>query len=294
MSKSRRTIYRADLGRGGPVPPAVWAVGPWDACEFVAVRRDLDPTNQWTLTPHLSDAVDDLAAESPPPEVILVAQARPGVDDQDSIDRLQAAAPLARVIIVAGTWCEGELRTGKPPVGFARLYWHELPAWWRLAVTRRAAGLSPHWSGAVDRPASSRESTPPRTTVAVDAIDFSVFESLEAALRPEGFACTWKPRGRFPICHATAGIWDGAQLDDVEPAALTAFCNQFPTKPAPVIALIDYPRTEHLELARSCGAYAILGKPYPVESLVYLLTQSLPVEAMFTAPVASRSVETSG
>jgi hypothetical protein len=295
VSKRRRTIYRTDADRTAADAPNVWAVGPWDAGEFALLRSQLDFAKSWTHRPALAGAVEALAANAAPPEVLLLAQARPGVDEQELLDRLLAVAPLVRVIVVAGTWCEGELRTGRPPTGVTRLYWHELPAWWRRGLVQRAAGLAPHWSGPGEHaPTPNRSRAELRAgaqaTIAVDARDFATFEALSAALRPAGWQCLWTPRGRQATHHATGGVWDGGQLDADERASLAAFCRQFTAMPAPVIALVDFPRAEHFEFIGQCGAAALMGKPYSVQSLVDALTQAMPVTALFSIPHASPSV----
>ena len=48
------------------------------------------------------------------PDVIVVAQAFPGQFSHQAIDRLRRLAPLARMVGLMGSWCEGEMRTGSP------------------------------------------------------------------------------------------------------------------------------------------------------------------------------------
>ena len=47
-------------------------------------------------------------------DLIVVAQAYPGQYAADRIDGLRRLAPLARVIGLLGSWCEGEVRSGRP------------------------------------------------------------------------------------------------------------------------------------------------------------------------------------
>ena len=251
-------------------PSVVWLVGDWNAGEFAAVRQRLDAAREWMAVAGFDEAAENPELRSSPPEVVLLAQPRPGCIEQAAIDRLLAAAPLVRVVIVAGSWCEGELRTGKPLVGAVRLYWHELPAWWERSVARQRAGLAPLWSGPIGHEGAEKGSGS-GLTVAVDAIDHAALEALEAALRPHGIDCVWTPRGRGDLGGAAAGIWDGGQLDGEEQASLAAFCRRLGDGPQSVIALLDYPRAEHDASARAAGAAGVLGKPYVVASLVHEL-----------------------
>jgi hypothetical protein len=278
VSKRGPTIFRADAATL-TAAPVVWLAGPWDEREFMLTRRALDPGGTWSAYRGLSDVVARIASGARSPEVVLLAQPRPGVDAQEAVDELQATAPLTRIVVVAGTWCEGELRTGRPPTGVLRLYWHELPAWWREAVAQRAAGRAPHWSTtpeqALDAARRDDAAAVVAATVAVNAIDYTTFEALEAALRAAGWACRWTPRGRGDMGPAALGIWDGGQLEPDEQRSLSDFCGRFPRQPAPVVTLVDFPRIEHLELVLQAGACgAIVGKPYRASALVDELHQA--------------------
>src|SRR5262245_6670790 len=90
------------------------------------------------------------------PELIVVAQSRPGMIAARQMDALRRPAPLAGVVALLGSWCEGETRTGRPWPGVERLYWYEFPAWWRRQLALRAKGCCPEWS----RPAGARFAQP--------------------------------------------------------------------------------------------------------------------------------------
>ena len=281
-----------------PRSPTLVAVGPWDEAEFAALRAELDPQRQWPTAATLEDLTanianianiaDGAAATIPsaplPPELLLLAQPRPGISDQAQLEALRSLAPLTRVVIIAGTWCEGELRTGQPSTGVVRLYWYEFAPWWRAAVAEWQANQPPAWSEPLDdvraaqetavAPLRERHDVVPAEVgiIAVDAVDFAVFETLAIVLAPFGWRCEWLPRHRPEIVQPTrpvAAIWDGGQLSDGEAAALVSFAARVHdgNAAAPVIALLDFPRVEHLEAARTAGAAAVLGKPYRIAHL---------------------------
>lgn len=286
-----------------PRQPTLVAVGPWDHAEFAALRDEVDPHAEWGAIDSLAALAESLigdregtnaeknaAATIPfvplPPELVLLAQPRPDATLAAQVERLREVAPLARVIVIAGTWCEGELRTGAPPAGVVRLYWYDFAAWWRAALGAYQAGGAPAWSEPLDDVRAGQATTPvyprlsnadgngstERGAIAVDAVDFAVFETLAAALAPYGWRSEWQPRHR-PELHRegnyAAAIWDGGQLSDGELAALAAFAERVresnPT--AAVIVLLDFPRVEHLPAARAAGASVVLGKPYQVTQL---------------------------
>ncbi|MBL9163677.1 MAG: hypothetical protein JNL18_13165 [Planctomycetaceae bacterium] len=277
--------------------PTLVAVGPWEQAEFAALRAELDPARQWPMVVTLEDLADALSGKQSdgtaatlgmgtlPPEVALLAQPRPGSDEQSQLERLRTLAPLTRVIVVAGTWCEGELRTGRPPTGVVRLYWYEFAAWWRAALAEWRSQGAPPWSAPLDdvRAGQATAVIKPRErdhvipadeyVIAVDAVDFAVFETMAAVLGPYGWRCEWAPRHRPELgtsLRPVAAIWDGGQMSASELAALHEFAARLHRSDAaiPVIALLDFPRVEHLQAVHAAGAAAVLAKPYQVTQLV--------------------------
>ncbi len=90
------------------------------------------------------------------PEVIVIAQARPGEFSADQVDRLRRLAPLARVLGLLGSWCEGEARSGHPWPGVTRVYWHDWLPHWQQEVQRAAPGECPAWGLPVTATAAER------------------------------------------------------------------------------------------------------------------------------------------
>jgi hypothetical protein len=196
------------------------------------------------------------------PEVVIIAQARPGQVSQREVDALKRRYPLAGIVTIVGSWCEGETRTGRPWPGVKRFYWYEFPAWWRQQLALRDAGLCPDWS----RPTSDVLRKPAirnrRSCIILpSAANRHIAETIADVLRHAGYATIWYPPGRptMVVRGAIAGIWDGSQLDDRETKDLAAFCRTLARDAAPVVAMLDFPRRE---VARQCGAAAVLGKPW--------------------------------
>jgi hypothetical protein len=105
--------------------------------------------------------------------------------------------------------------------------------------------------------------------LAVDACDFAIFETISFVIADHGWQCLWQPRHRPELwkdeandAELHAGLWDGGQLDEREQRSLKEFSARLAAHSAPVVALLDFPRPEHLDVARSCGAAALMGKPY--------------------------------
>jgi hypothetical protein len=236
--------------------------------------------------PDFADAAALLRAEAQimttadaPPELFVVAQSRPGIISHEAILSLRRGAPLAGIIALLGSWCEGETRTGRPWPGVERLYWYDFPAWWRRQLALRAAGRCPDWAragdfglriadcGLVDSAIHNRQSAIGNYASGLVVLSVALRETAVAladALQPAGYATLWQPPGRpAPVVRgAVAGIWEGGQLGEREERSLAAFCARMARGAAPVIALLDFPRRERYDKAMQLGVAVVLGKPW--------------------------------
>ena len=251
----------------------VLLVGNFSTREFSAAIAEFAAAESWPRVAHVSAAADLLASSEQPPELIFLAQPSPATYRQADIDRLQQCSPLTRQVIVAGTWCEGELRTGNPLHGVIRLYWYEWKSWWEAASRRQDARYCPHWSQPLEHPQSGRWAADKLTlsaplvtqNVSIDCGDYTVYETLAAGLRAYGIDARWnRAKTAQPLPAPAAGIWDGGQLSERELYQLASFCQAID---GPVVALLDFPRVEHLALAQTAGVSASYAKPYVVEEL---------------------------
>lgn len=229
--------------------PAVWLVGDVEQRDF-------------------ADAVALLGASanlaSGPPEVIIVAQGRAGNFRLRELNRLRQSAPLAGVVSLLGSWCEGELRTGKPLPGATRLYWYEFPSWWRRQLALCSAGCCPDWvlnSHAVQRTDCRNLCG---AIVAIAAADFETTAAIGNVVQAAKGRFFWCRDGQRSesIPTADAGLWIGGQLNDAEAGRLADFCSQLAQRRAPVVALLDFPRQDRVVTARNAGAAAVLGMPW--------------------------------
>jgi hypothetical protein len=280
--------------------PTVQLAGPWDQGELSLLRDAIDSASRWTWKATLPEVTASISLGERPPELVLLAQPRPGSVDQLAIEELRRLAPLVRVVVVAGSWCEGELRTGRLLSGVIRLYWHEFEAWWHPAVDAANCGRNTPWSAPLDDIRAGRQglivsqaSPAPRGIVAIDAVDYGFFEALQLALSPFGWQCRWERRQpAMPIEVGTAepsvaGLWDGGQLDPCELASLERFAERLAKCGAPTIALLDYPRSEHVAMTLDAGVNAMFGKPVDITILASELARLTTAPKLQSPPLTS-------
>lgn len=201
------------------------------------------------------------------PELIVLAQSRPDVIGLAEVERLRHTVPLAGMVGLLGSWCEGEARTGRPWPGVQRFYSYEFVPWWRKQMRLRGAQCCPDWVR-TQRPIT-RHLVPghPQSRSGLVVIRSHERENAGALadlLHKAGHSTLWQHsrRNYASLRGAVAGIWDGGQLNDTEAADLASFCAQMTRDHARVVALLDFPRRDRIDRAYEAGAATVLGKPW--------------------------------
>jgi len=221
----------------------------------------------------VDDAIEMLGAADDPPALLVLAQRWPGEFSLAAVDRLRRSAPLAPVVGLLGSWCEGEARTGSPWPGVPRVYWHQWPAACRRELARLRNDAPSPWSlpaTATDEERLLVGDPSPRAPQSGLAVvmtpGFAMFEWIARALRRRGLATAWlRPGEPVRLAGATAGLFDTAQMDAWQSDRLRRFTQAL--GPVPVLALVGFPRVEDRDRALAAGAAAVLAKPFLLEDL---------------------------
>jgi len=230
-----------------------------------------------TISSDIEAAVAQLGIVSNPPDVIVIAAARTGLFSQRDVASLLRRAPLARCIGLMGGWCEGEMRTGRPWRGVPRVYWH-------VFVPRMAEELTgARARGRLVMPRTFTESElcgiavplpeiRPRGLVVIRAASLESYGAISEACHAIRHATVWaSPRQPAFVTGAAAAIWDVAASIEFDGAELGRFAEH--VQPAPVIAIIGFPRASDRRLALDCGASCVVSKPYLLQELWTELTR---------------------
>jgi DNA-binding NarL/FixJ family response regulator len=249
-------------------------LGDTDRAEFQPARQTLDALGRVHALADVQTAADAIAGSQAAADVIVVAQAYPGQFPQAAIDRLRRAAPLARMVALLGSWCEGEMRSGKPWPGVIRLYWHQAPdrcgrelrrlvegrgSTWRLPIT---ATEEERLLAAAQTPLSRRQGV-----IAIYARLAAMESWLAALCRRCGYATVWQRGPHYAqVQGATAAIYDGADLGGGETEQLRRIAAEL--APAPLVVLLDFPRIEDHRRALAAGAAGVLAKPLLLDDLL--------------------------
>jgi hypothetical protein len=230
-----------------------------------------------------------VAEDNDAPELTVIAQSRPGAFSESFVRDLRRTAPLAGIVGLVGSWCEGETRTGRPWPDVMRVFWYQFPAWWYMQLRLRAAGLCPDWARPnnfgltatssvesrisdrrFDRMAIRNQNKASFGVVALRTRRRDTADALAIVLRKAGYSTAWQrgPSTNVTLRGVLAGIWDGGQLDGREAEDLSGFCRALARDSAPVVALLDYPRRDCCDCAVRVGAATVLGKPWRNDELL--------------------------
>jgi DNA-binding NarL/FixJ family response regulator len=246
-----------------PHDPSVLVVGDAEHAELRSAVDLLRETACVSVASHAEQAAADLAQAAQPPELVVLAQSRPGTVHPRALRRLEQLAPLAGVVALLGSWCEGQARSSRPTGGVQRLYWYDFAIWWARQLAHRRAGRGPDWARPEEGARNEDREASRNGFILLSTAEWETATALADELASQGYATAWQPPGRRVVHHgATAGIWEGGQLDDREASRLTAFCRQLAREDAPVVALLDFPRHNRCRCALEAGASVVLGKPW--------------------------------
>jgi CheY-like chemotaxis protein len=251
--------------------------------------------NAWGAVAEFIDpdiAAAALAENRVSPDLVVVAQSFPGQFSHQMIDRLRRLTPLARVLGLMGSWCEGEMRSGSPWPATLRTYWHQWPTRCNRQLRRLATGRSCSWAlpptateeerlladassrrpGIADSRADLTDSGAdipvcPGGPVVIHSPSREMADWLSAACRDRGLSALWQRDSALArVEGASAGIFDAADPCDDQCDSLRRFAAAL--RPAPIVALLSFPRIEDHQRAMSAGASVVLSKPVAADDLL--------------------------
>ena len=263
---------------------SILVLGDTDRSEFRGPVSELRSLGRVVIAKDVSSAVELVSRGEIVPDVVVVAQAYPGQFSAEAIDHLRRAAPLARVVGLLGSWCEGETRTGWPWPAAIRVYWHQWRPQCEQELTRIAAGRASTWAlpitaGDEERllAASHEPLAMKKGHIAVSTPQFDMQDWLQRICRRRGYSTSWlRPHQSIEIEQVTAAIFDADECLEREFDSLKRLVDAI--RPAAVLALMDFPRVESRDRALAAGARAVLSKPLLVDDLFWQLDRLIPDE----------------
>ena len=245
--------------------PLVWIVGDWEHDDFREALAWLDSGTSRALFP-----TPDAAVKAPPPSnphAILLVQSRPAQFSRREVERLHAAAPLARLVALTGPWCEGEGRSGHPWPGVTRVPWKS----WRSRLAIELGLRQPRTTSESQRIEESVLAATRERRFDGQAHIYTesrlTFDTLEDVLVQLGMRATWRSAGEQPAPpQADVVLLDG--------------WDQVPAVPSrKSILLLHFPRPQDDARAAQLGIAAVLAQPMLLADLAETLARLLPSQS---------------
>lgn len=270
-------------------------VGQAERDEFTDAVRFLSRLGKIHLAPQLEEVIDRIEQGKLLPELVVLLASRPGEFLDSKVNQLRAAAPLARLVNLLGSWCEGEMRTGVPLSGMVRLYWHE----WEPVCERELARLgnflvassgaksisstTSTWSMPVtatdeERLLANRPITFPRGSglVAINSPSPAMSGWMAEACEKQGYSVVLcavsaenlrDKKTSSEIRGVSVVIVDASECNKAEQARIKTLQARWPS--ARMIVLLDFPRIEQRRRLQEQGVDTIVSKPITLEGLLW-------------------------
>ncbi len=241
--------------------PLVWLIGsPGDPCFAPAIDWLAE---QFELR-RFDNVAESQQQSSQPPEPLYGAvfcSVRPGQFDAAAVEALHRSEPHARLVLLLGSWCEGEVRSGSVIAGVKRIYWHQWRGLLPLALGRTPEGEErqplPRTASEADWLEATLSDTAPQgknLLVAVCTARAATFDWLADALTRGGFHATWqRPDRPMQIGDAQVIVWDGWPSDSLRSDDNLARIGQ--------VLLLDFPRPEDRQRALELGVTELVSRP---------------------------------
>lgn len=216
----------------------------------------------------------------PLPELILLPESRPGIWSDRELDALRRAAPLARLVRISGSWCEGQNRSGRPPAGTIAMHWHQAAG----RLQRELAEFDRGGRGIFAAPLTATSEDlllaspqPPQRNlrdrlIAIHAPRATQAEAWAALCGGLGYrAEIAAPNAESRMNSADALLWDCDPRELAEGTRVQEFVRR--SGGAPVVAICGFPRPRDVEIARQNGVAAVLAKPLLMSDLEWLFSR---------------------
>lgn len=239
-----------------------WVLGRADRSEFAPALTWLNEQTDSARTVRWPDIASALADRSGAiPDLVVVLQSHPDEYPTAEIARLLTRAPIARLIVIAGAWCEAD--------GRRRDLW---PAAVRVPAVWAIQRLQAEWSllsGETGNPVpltATRDerfaADHPQSDVSLAGGNFTVV-SPDRAWRKTWCLLIEQAGGSVESDAANAGIlWlDGDPWESGGQQQLKAYREAHPE--LPIVVSLDFPLPELVEQVRAAGASAVVPKLAP-------------------------------
>jgi hypothetical protein len=247
--------------------------------------------------------------------LVLIAQSRSNQFDQTVIDTLVALNPLTPVVMLLGSWCEGERRSDQPVEGVKHVYWHQWEgkfakfcqqmsqegvSLWHTPATQSDADRIIEVASRISSPNADSETASSHAvgsvdgvTVGISALDDDTFETLHQAVVAVGGKSKWVERTSWINLSATVAVIcvDANSFDSTLERRIRWLQNQ--TSGVPVIVMLNFPRREEIESLKRMSVISVISKPFELSDLKTAIVRAMENSTSHKKPLRGPSFKSS-
>ncbi|MDB4766721.1 hypothetical protein OAG71_03430 [bacterium] len=204
--------------------------------------------------------------------LIVIAQSRSGQFDQAEIDAIVSENPITPVVMLLGSWCEGERRSDTPVEGVKRVFWHQWQGRFQSFCDQlRNEGISIWHSPATlsdaDCVSEQRVGLDQSHVIGVSALNEQTYESLAQGITAIGGKPKWVERVSWVnLAASVSAICIDA--DSFSPTLEKRISwAQSQVEHVPLIVMMNFPRRQEIEALQRAGVVRVVSKPFELADL---------------------------
>jgi len=215
--------------------------------------------------------------------LIVLAQSRRNQISQSTIDYLRAEMPEVPIVVLLGTWCEGENRSGKPLLGVNQVVWHQWKSRFERFCIQVKDGLQSDWHQPLTASVSDRVRDFSLDTVIADALqgkkvlvsseDSTTFESVSDMLGVYQCSGVWAESPEVCNEEFDAICVDGNGASNELIDRIVGLRSRF--EDVPVSVMLNFPRKQDMDSLMIVGVQEVVSKPYTHNEFLHSLIRSM-------------------
>ena len=217
-------------------------------------------------------------------DLVVIAQSRQGQFDQSLIDAVKAFAGATPVVMMLGSWCEGELRSDQPAEGVTRVFWHQWKGRFNTFINHLADNGVTAWHGPETKTEADRiattsalesESNPEPFCIGISAWSVEAYDSMSVAIQSFGWKTRWVERTDLSSLEGAVNAIciDANSLDDSLERRILWLKDQ--VFDVPMVLSLNFPRNNEVSKLRSTGVSHVVSKPFELNDLRVAICQSI-------------------
>ncbi len=212
------------------------------------------------------------------PDLVVVCQARRGSIACADSEQLIEQFPLSMRVVLLGSYCEGERRSGQPLEGWHRRFWHQWPAFWgvlekvfqdqldhpfRLPATATDGDLLFRYNALAEQVLAAQY------RICVDCRWRSEQQWFNDLFEHHG--CRIVPLSEKDQADAILVVRDSFDVSSQHVVGQLKL--ELPSKP--IVLTLNFPRIQEFCQAAKMGIAAVIARPFVNLELLYSVEQSI-------------------